>query len=117
MRRANLLRPLLRRRWVTALIKSGIQRRLQPPTQAQRDNNPSFVWGEVRNAAGRTVTAKLRTANGYALTVASSLAIITQVLRNLGANSGVAGYATPGMLVGEDFVSTLPGSSQIQLDA
>lgn len=117
MRRANLLRPLLRRRWVTALIKSGIQRRLQPPSQAQRDNNPSFVWGEARNAAGRTVTARVRTANGYALTVASSLAFITQVLKNPGANAEAAGYATPGMLMGEDFVSTLPGSSQIQLDA
>lgn len=113
MRRANLLRPLLRRRWIKGLIKYGIQRRLQPPNQAQRDNNPSFVWGEVRNADGETVTAKVRTANGYALTVASSLAIITQFL----ANPRVAGYVTPSMLMGADFVSTLPGSSQIQLQA
>lgn len=111
MRRANALRPLLRRRWVKGLIKFGIQRRLQPPNQVQRENNPSFVWGEARNAAGETVTAKLRTANGYALTVASSLGIITQILTN----PHPAGFATPSMLVGADFVSTLPGSSEIQL--
>lgn len=113
MRRTNLLRPLLRRRWVKGLIRFGIQRRLQPPNQAQRESNPSFVWGEARNAAGKTVTATVRTANGYALTVASSLSIITHVLTN----PHTAGYATPSMLVGADFVSTLPGSSHIQLDA
>lgn len=86
---------------------------MQPPNQAQRENNPSFVWGEVRNAAGSSVTARVRTANGYALTVASSLAILTEVLTN----TRTAGYATPSMLVGADFVSTLPGSSPIQLDA
>lgn len=113
MRRANVLRPLLRRRWVKGVIKFGIQRRLQPPSQVQRENNPSFVWGEVRNGIGKTVTAKLRTANGYALTVAASLGIITQILTN----SPPAGFVTPSMLAGADFVSTLPGSSQIQLSA
>ena len=74
MRRANLLRPLLRQRWVRGLVKFGIERRVKPPDQAQRDNNPSFVWGEARNAAGQTKTARLRTANGYSLTVHPRLA-------------------------------------------
>lgn len=113
MRRANLLRPLLRKRWVRGLIKFGIEQRLRPPSTAQRDNNPSFVWGEVRNDAGRIVTGRVVTANGYALTVASSLAIMTEVL----SGRHPPGYATPSMLVGADFVSTLPGSSQIRLDA
>ena len=113
MRRAQLLRPLLRTRLVKALLKRGIERNLQPPNQAQRDSNPSFVWGEVHNAAGRKVTARVVTANGYALTVASSLGIMARILET----PYSAGYATPGMLVGADFISTLPGSSQIRLDA
>lgn len=113
MRRANLLRPLLRTSFVKGLLKFGIERRLEPPGQAQRDSNPSFVWGEARNAAGKTVTARIVTANGYALTVASSLSIMAQVL----STPHPAGYATPSMLVGADFVATLPGSSQIRLDA
>jgi short subunit dehydrogenase-like uncharacterized protein len=103
---------LLRTRLVKALLKRRIERQLQPPNQAQRDSNPSFVWGEVRNAAGRKVTARVVTANGYALTVASSLGIMAHVLQTQCA----AGYATAGMLVGAEFISTLPGSSPIRLD-
>ncbi|HKE96688.1 MAG TPA: saccharopine dehydrogenase NADP-binding domain-containing protein [Povalibacter sp.] len=113
MRRANLLRPLLRTRLVKGLLKRSIERRLQPPNQAQRESNPSFVWGEARNAAGRKVTARVVTANGYALTIESSLAIMARVQET----PYSAGYATPGMLMGADFVSSLPGSSQIRLDA
>jgi len=113
MRRANALRPLLRQRWFQSLVKFGIQQRLQPPSTAQRENNPTFVWGEARNAAGKVVTARVRTANGYALTVASSLAMMTALLKH----SHPGGYATPSMLVGADFVSSLPGSSEIRLDS
>jgi short subunit dehydrogenase-like uncharacterized protein len=113
MRRANMLRSLLRRRLVQHFLKRRIDRRLEPPNQAQRDSNPAFVWGEARNSAGKIVTARLVTANGYALTVASALGIMSQLLET----SYSAGYATPGMLVGADFVTTLPGSSPIRIDA
>lgn len=113
MGRANMLRPLLRQGWVQRLARFNIDRRLQPPTEAQRASNPSFVWGEARNAAQKTVTARVVTANGYALTIASSLAIIAHVLQSRPA----AGYTTPATLMGADFVSTLPGSSPIRIDA
>ncbi|MFL6578582.1 MAG: saccharopine dehydrogenase family protein [Povalibacter sp.] len=113
MRRANMLRALLRRRLVQHFLKRRIDRQVEPPNQAQRESNPTFVWGEARNAAGKVATARLVTANGYALTVASSLGIMSHVLET----SYSAGYATPGMLVGADFVTTLPGSSPIRIDA
>ena len=112
MARANMMRPLLRRRLVVRLLQSVIERRVQPPTQTQRANNPAFVWGEARNAAGQTKTARLRTANGYSLTVSSSLAF----LENMPNESPYAGFATPGMLMGADFVTTLPGSTPIRFD-
>jgi short subunit dehydrogenase-like uncharacterized protein len=113
MQRANLLRPVLRRRWIRELVKYSIDRRVRPPDQTQRDNNPSFIWGETRNAAGQTRTARLRTANGYSLTVASSLGILTTLL----AQPRMHGFATPSMIVGADFVTTLPGSSPIRIDS
>jgi short subunit dehydrogenase-like uncharacterized protein len=113
LRRANLLRPLLRQHWVRGLVKYGIEHRVKPPDQAQRDNNPSFVWGEVRNTAGQTRSARLRTANGYSLTVTSSLGILAALL-SLGRASG---FTTPTGLVGPDFVTTLPGSSPIRMDS
>jgi short subunit dehydrogenase-like uncharacterized protein len=111
MRRAHWLRPLLRQRWVNNFIKRGIERRLVPPDATQRASNPSFVWGEVRNAAGEKRTAQLRTANGYSLTVTSSLGILAYLLEA----SPPAGFHTPGLLMGADFVTTLPGSSPIQI--
>jgi len=111
MRRMNALRPLLRQRWMKGILKLMVQHRLQPPTQAQRDNNPTFVWGEARNAAGNVLTARMRTANGYTLTVNASLGILAEVF------AGVPdpGYTTPALLVGPDFASTLPGSTAIRL--
>lgn len=112
LRRANLFRPLLRQRWLRELVKFGVQRRVTPPNKTQRENNPTHVWGEARNAAGDIKTARLRTANGYSLTVHSSLAILGEVL-NRACNPG---FTTPSSLVGADFVSTLPGSSTIRID-
>jgi short subunit dehydrogenase-like uncharacterized protein len=112
MRRANMLGGLLRQRWIKEIMKYRIERRVQPPSQTQRDSNPSFVWGEATNAAGQTKTARLRTANGYSLTVMSALGILRQVL----AHPRMAGFTTPSELVGPDFISTLPGSSPIQID-
>lgn len=112
MQRLNHLRPLLRRRLVVRLLQRVIDKRLAPPTQTQRESNASFVWGEARNAAGQLRTARVKTANGYSLTVFSSLAF----LENMPNESPYGGYATPSMLMGADFVTTLPGSSPIRFD-
>jgi short subunit dehydrogenase-like uncharacterized protein len=113
MRRAKWLAPVLRQRWAQALAKGIVDARLKPPDRTQRENNPSFIWGEVRNAAGQSKTARLRTANGYSLTVASSLGILSTLL----AQPRMSGFATPSELVGADFVSTLPGSTPIRIDS
>ncbi len=113
MRRANLFRPLLRQRWVRELAKFSAQRRVTPPDKTQRENNPTYVWGEVRNAAGEVKTARLRTANGYSLTVHSALGILGAVL----SRPCNPGFVTPSSLVGADYVSTLPGSSTIRIDS
>lgn len=113
MRRLNTFAPVLRPRWMRGLLKLIAQRSLEPPTEAQRANNPSFVWGEARNASGKIITARMRTANSYTLTVNSSLGILTEVF------AGVPdpGYTTPALLVGPDFASTLPGSTEIRLES
>ena len=111
MRRTTALLPLLRQRWLKAVLKFGVQRRLQPPSPTERANNPTFVWGEARNATGKVLTARMRTANGYTLTVNSSLGILSEVF------AGVPdpGFTTPALLVGPDFAATLPGSTDIRL--
>jgi short subunit dehydrogenase-like uncharacterized protein len=112
MRRANWARPLLRRRWIRELAKFSAERRVTPPDRTQRENNPTYVWGEARNAAGDVKIARLRTANGYSLTVQSSLGILSELL----SRPCNPGFTTPSSLVGADFVSALPGSSTIRID-
>ncbi len=110
--RMNLYRPLLRSKIIQGWLKRRIERRLKPPDQTQRENNPTYVWGEARNAAGQVKTARLRTPNGYALTVSASLGILEHLL----ADPHCAGSITPTMLVGPDFVTTLPGCSDIRIE-
>jgi short subunit dehydrogenase-like uncharacterized protein len=110
--RMNLFRPMLRSKIIQSWLKRRIERRLKPPDQTQRENNPTYVWGEARNAAGQVKTARLRTPNGYALTVSASLGILEHLL----ADPHCAGSITPTMLVGPDFVTTLPGCSDIRIE-
>lgn len=113
LQRMNWFRPVMRRRFVQQLMQRRIDAKLRPPDQTQRESNPSFVWGEARNTSGQVRTARLRTSNGYALTVHSSLGIITHLL----AEPRRAGFHTPSMLVGADFVTTLPGCTAIRIDS
>jgi short subunit dehydrogenase-like uncharacterized protein len=112
MRRVNTWRPLLRRSAIQALLKYMIGRRVRGPDATQRNSNPTFVWGEVRNGSGDKRTARIRTANGYAVTAHAALGVLTRLLAGID-NSG---YATPSLLMGADFVNRLPGSSETKFD-
>jgi short subunit dehydrogenase-like uncharacterized protein len=112
LHRVQAWRPILRRRWVRKLMQFGVEHRVKPPDQAQREMHSTYLWGEVRNRAGHTLAARQRTANGYSLTVSSSLGILSVLL---GAE-GASGFLTPSMVVGPDYVAGLQGSSEIQLE-
>jgi short subunit dehydrogenase-like uncharacterized protein len=64
------------------------------------------VWGYGRDAAGRTRSERLRTPNGYDLTVTASLGIVERLLRG---ERPPGGYYTPSKLMGADYVLSLPG--------
>jgi short subunit dehydrogenase-like uncharacterized protein len=112
MKRANSLRSILSPRPVQALLKYFIGRRVRGPDRTQRETNPTFVWGEVRNAAGTTRTGRVRTANGYAVTVQAALGILTRLI----SEPVDSGYVTPSLLMGADYVNRLPGSSNTRID-
>jgi short subunit dehydrogenase-like uncharacterized protein len=111
MRQLNALRFLLRRRFVRWLIKRAAARRGRGPDQTERECNPTEVWGEVVNTAGKKKIAHLRTANGYVVTVHASLAILNRLLEH----PVPFGYTTPAKLMGANFVESLPGSSAIRI--
>lgn len=55
------------------LLKRQIDLRVKGPDLATQTAQPTYVWGEARNAAGITRKVRIRTNNVYSLTVDSSL--------------------------------------------
>jgi short subunit dehydrogenase-like uncharacterized protein len=111
-RRLNWSRSLLGLAPVQQLLKRIIDRRIHGPNEHQLGNMPTWVWGEVRNARGDVRVARIKTANGYALTVDSALAV-TQHLLEISQMDG--GFYTPSHLCGPTLVERLPGSGPIAI--
>jgi short subunit dehydrogenase-like uncharacterized protein len=94
--------------WLLKLLAG----RTKGPDAAARARHKTHVWGEAKNAAGVTKTARVTTASVYALTVSAALAVVERLLSERPAG----GYRTPSQLMGADFVERLPGSEPIRLD-
>ncbi len=71
-----------------------------------------LVWGEAQAPSGDRVTARVRVANGYDVTVHASLAIARHLLDGRACRTG---HRTPSQVMGSSFVETLPGSSRIEI--
>jgi short subunit dehydrogenase-like uncharacterized protein len=110
-KRANHIRWLLALTPVQSFLKNRIGKRVKGPDSATRDKLPTFVWGEATNARGEKITARIKTANGYSLTVTGALAVTEYLL----SNKPAGGAYTPSKLLGPDLVSKLPGSGDIVL--
>lgn len=111
LRFVNLLRPILRRTALQQIMQRRVEKAVTGPSAESRAKTPVYVWGEVRNEAGSVRQARVKTANGYDLTVTGSLAAVEHVLTK----SPAAGYYTPSQLMGADLVSNLPGCGPIVL--
>jgi len=114
IRKAKLsacIRPLMRLTVVQNILKRRIEKTVSGPDAARRNRGEVSVWGQARNASGRVVTARLKTANGYTVTQQAPIAIIEHF-----ANQTLPkGSLTPALLLGKNFISKLPGSSEIVL--
>lgn len=98
----------LRTRFLRNRLKAKINRLPAGPSDAQRARAIGYVWGEVTNAAGKKMTARLTGPEGYTITVHASL-IITQKVLN---GDFKAGYGTPASVWGEGLVQEIPGISK-----
>jgi short subunit dehydrogenase-like uncharacterized protein len=110
-RRANRLKWLLGMGVVQKFMKRRIERTVKGPSAAKRETQPTFVWGEVTNSRGDKRTARIKTANGYSLTVTGALAVVEHLL----AHDMPGGAYTPATLIGPDLVMRLPGSEPMQI--
>lgn len=108
----NRLNWLLRRPAVIAALEKLVEKYVPGPDESRRAQYPMQVWGEVTNARGERKTAWLKTANGYDVTILSAVGIAEHLLKE---PPRLKGYCTPSQLMGPDFISRLPGSSEIRV--
>lgn len=113
MRRLNWIRPLLRSSLVQSLLKRRIDQRVKGPDEAERSASPTFVWGQVGNASGKRIEARVKTANGYSVTVSGALAVADHLL----AGTSSTGYHTPTTLMGPDLIARLPDCGPILISS
>jgi short subunit dehydrogenase-like uncharacterized protein len=96
---------LLRRSSIRKIIKNKINRRPAGPSDDQRTNARSMVWGQVINEEGKTATVRMSTPEGYTLTTHSALIIVQKILNG----NFSPGYQTPASAYGENLVMEIPG--------
>lgn len=112
-KRANLIRPVLKIGFIQNLIKNRIAKTVKGPDEAQRAKMPTYVWGEATNAKGETKTARIKTANGYSLTIVGALTVAQHLLQHAPETGGAY---TPSLLMGKTLVEQLPESGVIQIN-
>jgi short subunit dehydrogenase-like uncharacterized protein len=105
------LQPLFRLGMVQDFMKRRIERATPGPSEQRRHDSGCHVWGEATNASGQTARLELEGPNGYDLTVSASLGIVDHIF---GRGDGAGGYYTPSLLMGADYVLSLPGVRLIE---
>lgn len=105
VRRLRLLRPLLGLKPVQEFLKRQVERKVHGPSNDSRERSATWVWGEATNARGQRVARRLRTPNGYTLTVDAALGIIERLAQG----DVPSGFHTASQLMGASYVTTLPG--------
>jgi short subunit dehydrogenase-like uncharacterized protein len=109
MKLGNWMRPVMKLAAVQGALAAFVPLMVKGPDEASRARMPAYVWGEAINAIGVRRTARVKTANGYSLTVPGALAV-TQFLLT---EHAPAGFTTPARLMGHGLLATLPGGNPI----
>ena len=92
--------------WLLALpfvqeyLKRQIQQQPPGPSDRDRANGKSLLWGEVENNAGQKLISRLQCPEAYTLTSMTALAIVEKVL----AGNFTPGFQTPSIVYGADLI-------------
>jgi len=96
---------------VRNFLKQKIDAGPAGPNREQRSSGFSCFWGEVRNGSGHTVSARLKTVEGYALTALTAWDIAKRTING----QTQPGFRTPSQVFGSDYILTIPGSHRVDL--
>lgn len=92
-------------------LKRRIKAQPPGPNEEERAHGQSFIWGEVTDGAGQRRVSRLRGPEGYTLTMMTALKIVERLL----AGQFMAGFQTPSLAYGADFILEIEGVSREDL--
>ncbi|MBA4017967.1 MAG: saccharopine dehydrogenase [Pirellula sp.] len=104
MRKLRKIAPLLKYGPVLSIAEWLVDRFVKGPNADDLEKQRVSLWGEVRDADGRTTSATLDTPNGYRLTALTAVAAVEQVL----AGRAAPGFQTPARAFGKEFILSMP---------
>jgi short subunit dehydrogenase-like uncharacterized protein len=100
---------LLRTAFVRKRVKNRINNKPAGPADENRAKAMSLVWGEVTNASGKEISAKMQGPDGYTMTAHTALLIVNKIFDG----NVISGYHTPAEVFGEDLILEVPGVKRL----
>lgn len=110
MRRMNWFKGLLGFSWVQNLMKRKVDQNVKGPSEKQRNELVTHVWGEVTNKKGESKAMRMQVPNGYQLTAEGAVYVAEKLLAN---QKPPSGYFTPAMLLGPQLILKCSKESQV----
>ena len=107
----HALKPLFEWKSVRKVLGNIIATLMTGPSLRQLERGAMTVCGVAENPLGQRVEVFLNLPHGYRFTCLAALALVEAALKTTGA----AGYFTPSMLVGPDFVQSIEGCSDYKI--
>lgn len=107
MRTLYSLRKIFTWGFIQNYIKKKINQTIVGPDEKLLQEGRSFLWGEVKNESGESFYANLTTIEGYRLTAITAVMAMEELL----ASSISAGFKTPSLAFGYDFILKVPDTS------
>lgn len=111
MKTLQKLKWLMKRTLVQNYLQNKIRKNVTGPTEKQRNECKSYLWGEVRNEKGDIISARLTTLEGYKLTSITAL----MVLDAMTVSPLEKGYLTPAMAFGADFILNVENTTRVDI--
>jgi short subunit dehydrogenase-like uncharacterized protein len=96
---------------IQSLLKGRIKAGPAGPSDQEREAGRSLIWGEVRNADGKSVESRLLTPDAYTLTAQTAW----EIAKRAAAGNVPNGYQTPASAFGADFILEFPGVERTDL--
>lgn len=97
--------------WIKGPIKSlakwWVKKNIDGPDASTRNEGKSYLYAQVKNAAGDTAIARLQTMEAYQLTALCALMAADNILNT----NRKGGFYTPATAFGKEFILKVPGST------